>query len=123
MNEVYPEFAEHLPPEVAEAVIAAEVGRWQGVTVPDFVAVFAARRVRAKLRTTLRSIEDRSDSTTAPTVRYFAVQLWNAGADRHATARYEARQNGTSALEESLADPCRMCGASVNCSPTSLARD
>jgi hypothetical protein len=50
MNEVYPEFAEHLPPEVAEAVITAEVGRWQGVKVPDFVAVFAARRVRARLR-------------------------------------------------------------------------
>jgi hypothetical protein len=50
MNEVYPQFAMQLPPEVAEAVITAEVERWQGVKVPDFVAVFAARRVRAQLK-------------------------------------------------------------------------
>ena len=32
------------------ARITAEVERWQGVKVPDFVAVFAARRVRAQLK-------------------------------------------------------------------------
>jgi hypothetical protein len=50
MNELYPEFSEHVAPERMEELIAVELARWDGSQVRDFVPVFVRRGVRAQLR-------------------------------------------------------------------------
>ncbi len=52
MHEVYPEFSEAVAPEPVEALIRAELARWDDTKIRDFVPIFVRRQVRSHLRET-----------------------------------------------------------------------
>ena len=52
MHEVYPEFSESVAPEPVEALIHAELARWDDTKIRDFVPIFVRRQVRSHLRQT-----------------------------------------------------------------------
>ena len=49
VRELPPEFAARVTPESLRALIDAELSRWQESRIRDFVPIFVARRIRARL--------------------------------------------------------------------------